>query len=142
MILKLYHILRFFPSHAGVKVSIRLAGGNGVSNGQVEIGFNEQFWGGICHSGWGYVEATILCKMKGFEKGLPTFGSTFGSGVDRVWLNNVNCVGEEKSILDCAHSAWNTICADYDYHAGVICLGKQIFIYWPTKQSADNVLFI
>ena len=119
-----YHIPRF-SSTIGVKPSIRLVGGNGVSNGQVEIGFNEQFWGGICHSGWSNVEATVVCKMRGFDKGLPTFRSTFGSGVQHAWLNSVNCFGEEKSILDCAYTARDARCANYNnYRAGVICLGK------------------
>ena len=102
--------------------SIRLVGGNSLSNGQVEIGFERQFWGGICHTGWSYEDATVLCRMLGFERGLPTFSSTFGLGVHRSWLSSVNCIGEEKSILDCVKSGWNVPCTP-SVRAGVICLG-------------------
>ena len=97
-------------------------GGNSLSNGQVEIGFERQFWGGICHTGWGYEDATVLCRMLGFERGLPTFSSIFGLGVHRSWLSSVNCIGEEKSILDCVNSGWNVPCPPGN-RAGVICLG-------------------
>ena len=97
-------------------------GGNGLSNGQVEIGFQGQFWGGICHTRWSYEDATVLCRMLGFERGLPTFSSTFGLGVHRSWLSSVNCIGEEKSILDCFNSGWNVPCTPGN-RAGVICLG-------------------
>ena len=97
-------------------------GGNSLSNGQVEIGFEEQFWGGICQTSWSYEDATVLCRMLDFERGLPTFSSTFGLGVHRSWLTSVNCIGEEKSILDCVKLGWNVPC-DPSYHAGVICLG-------------------
>ena len=97
-------------------------GGNSLSNGQVEIGFERQFWGGICHTYWSYEDATVLCRMLGFERGLPTFSSTFAVGEHRSWLSSVNCIGEEKSILDCVNSGWNVPCSPNN-HAGVICLG-------------------
>ena len=107
-------------------------GGNGFSNGQVEIGFERQFWGGICHTDWGYEEATVMCRMLGFERGLPTFSSTFGDGVHRSWLISVNCIGEEKSILDCVNFGYNIPCPRI-YRAGVICLGASCHLC-----SCDN----
>ena len=101
-------------------------GGNGISNGQVQIGFDKHFWGAICATDWSYEDATVLCRMMGFEKGLPTFfASTVGPVVDRYWLSEVNCNGDERSIIDCANTGWNVPCSS-NSHAGVICLGKQL----------------
>ena len=44
----------------------RLVGGTTVSEGTVEICFNNA-WGTICHSSWGSVDANIVCKQLGHQ---------------------------------------------------------------------------
>ena len=44
---------------------VRLVGGSVPIEGRVEICYN-QVWGTICHSGWDYLEATVVCQQLGF----------------------------------------------------------------------------
>jgi CD163 antigen len=113
----------------GGNLSVRLVGGNGHSTGQVQVGFNNQFWGSICaDSSWSNEDATIVCKLLGFERGLRTIGSTFGRGLSRIWLSGVRCNGDEKSLLECVHNGWGVSssisCSSGSQSAGVICIGN------------------
>ena len=105
-------------------MSIRLAGGNTLSNGNIEVGFSEKFWGSICDSYWSHEDATVVCRMLGFDKGLPTVGSTFGPGLQRKWLTRVQCNGDERSLMDCIHPGWGGASCSINEVAGVICLGE------------------
>ena len=51
------------------------------------------------------------------------FRAAFGAGSGPVLLDDVECTGNEASLLECAHSVGSHYC----YHgedAGVICPGK------------------
>ena len=43
--------------------------------------------------------------------------------IESVWLNNVQCQGNESSIINCSHSDLGTFCDSYCY-GGVQCVGK------------------
>jgi hypothetical protein len=118
------------------EMSIRLAGGNTLSNGNIEVGFSEKFWGSICDSHWSHEDATVACRMLGFDRGLPTFRSTFGSGLQRKWLTKVQCIGEERSLIDCIHPAWGDASCSVSNAAGVICLGKFAYIVMQSCMHA------
>lgn len=44
---------------------MRLAGGNSLSRGRVEIHYNGQ-WGTICDDAWDDRDAQVVCKMLGY----------------------------------------------------------------------------
>ena len=110
------------PSYAP---EIRLVGGNDVSYGFVEIGFNGT-WGRVCSTNWGLSDAQVVCRMLGHQYTLAaTGGNTFGrSLVSRYWITDVNCRGDELSIIDCPLSGWGMSCGS-NTPAGVVCTGNQ-----------------
>jgi hypothetical protein len=89
-------------------------------------------WGSICDSPWSNEDATVACKMLGFERGLRTPGSTFGQGLLHIWSRGIRCNGDERSLLDCVNNGWGVrtsyTCSN-TYRASVICLGKLTFVY-------------
>ena len=113
----------------GADVSLRLAGGTDESQGRVEIGI-DGVWGTMCHlasNSMDIIEATVICRQLGYGKALAaTYKSSFGSGYGRVWSNNINCYGEESSILDCS-GTWGIVststCNNHNDDFGVICGG-------------------
>ena len=105
-------------------LDIRLVGGNDESYGFVEIGFNGT-WGKVCSNNWDLSDAQVICRMLGYQYALAgTRANTFGRSLaNRYWISNVNCRGDELSIIDCRLSGWGTSC-ESNIPAGVVCTGN------------------
>ncbi|XP_074949028.1 macrophage receptor MARCO [Phalacrocorax aristotelis] len=120
---------RGFPGYAGMKGSkgekgegtgfgqlIRIAGGG--SRGRVEI-FHQGSWGTICDDSWGTQDASVVCRMLGYNRAVSTFTAPPGTGP--IWLDDVNCNGRELSIYDCAKPDWGVNNCSHNEDAGVEC---------------------
>ena len=100
-----------------VGTPLRLVGGTGDHEGRLEIRHLSQ-WRAVCDDYWTDVEAGVVCRLLDFELGAvdnmgrtrdargrslpPSFGPAPGG---KFWLDNVNCVGDETSLLDCPRRA-------------------------------------
>ncbi|XP_072042250.1 hyalin-like isoform X2 [Amphiura filiformis] len=103
---------------------IRLIGG-GSNEGTVEVYFDGE-WGGICHDHWDIAEGKVACRQKGFPGALNvTKDSSYGQGsrTGRIWLDDMDCRGNEKTLAECDHDGWGVVgtCKQSEL-AGVICL--------------------
>ena len=81
-------------------------------------------WGRVCNSSWSSTEASVFCKQMGFIDGRRQNLGNRSSG--HVWLNYLNCNGNERSILECSNT-WNPGSDNCD-DAGVICFESGIRI--------------
>jgi hypothetical protein len=101
-------------------LSVELVGGASASGGRVKITFNNTV-GSICGDGWDMNDATVICKMLGYQEARAAI-SHFGGGSDaNIWLTNVDCTGKEGSLKSCNHSGWGNNVCRRNHHAGVIC---------------------
>lgn len=81
---------------------IRIVDG-GQTWGRVEIQ-HLGVWGHVCANEWSSVEATVVCRMKGFAGGV-VFGTKHTP--DKVaWVSFLKCTGKETSLKDCKSSSW------------------------------------
>ncbi|KAM8826053.1 scavenger receptor cysteine-rich type 1 protein M130-like isoform 1-T2 [Synchiropus picturatus] len=100
---------------------IRLVNGTNRCSGRVELHHNGE-WGTVCDDRWGLNEAQVACRE--MNCGIPLevkFGAYFGQGQDQVWMDDVQCSGQEKFLSDCTHRSFGMHDCDHHEDAGVVC---------------------
>ena len=97
--------------------------GGGEAYGRVEVNYEDN-WGTICDSGWSQIDAKVICNQLGFPtdgKHGVAYDAYFGEGTGNIWLDNVNCDGNEKNIRSCNHKGWGVYTCTHKDDAGVYC---------------------
>ncbi|KAL1275604.1 hypothetical protein QQF64_035227 [Cirrhinus molitorella] len=100
---------------------IRLSGGEGRCSGRLEV-YHNAVWGSVCDDQWDISDAQVVCRQLGCGAALRADGnSVFGAGEGVVWLNRVECRGNEIHLWDCPHSLKKHTDCSHKEHAGLIC---------------------
>ncbi|XP_026109152.1 antigen WC1.1-like [Carassius auratus] len=82
-------------------VPLRLIGGDGRCSGRLEV-YHNAVWGSVCDDQWDISDAQVVCRQLGCGAALRTDGnSVFGAGENAVWMNKVECRGNEIHLWDC-----------------------------------------
>ncbi|KAJ8321216.1 hypothetical protein KUTeg_001228 [Tegillarca granosa] len=103
---------------------VRLRGGSSPNEGRVEV-YHEGEWGTICDDYWGTEDANVICRMLGYRDGGDALiESAFGQGSGRIWLDNVQCRGNETDIGQCGSNGWGNEDCGHAEDAGVRCRGR------------------
>lgn len=61
----------------------------------------------VCDDGWDFAETNVVCRE--LHLGKADTSASLGripKGTDKMWLDDMFCVGAEKSLLDCRHRPW------------------------------------
>ena len=88
----------------------------------MEVNYNGT-WGTVCDDGWDLVDANVICSQLGLGKATAAISYAFyGQGSGQIWLDDVNCVGNEETIGNCSHRGWGILgyCNHYE-DASVNC---------------------
>ena len=104
-------------------IHVELLDGGGYPNqGRVTLYYNGQ-WGTVCDDQWDMNDAHVVCRMLGYPKAVAfTSQSTFGGAQDGpIWLDEVNCTGNENTLAACPHGGWGNSDCYHTEDAGVIC---------------------
>lgn len=106
------------------ELKVQLQGGDSHYKGRVEIYLNGT-WGTVCDDSWGIEEANVICRMLNFTEGAVSTqccGFYNGYGVsEKIWLDDVHCVGNENSIAECRHGGWGKHNCRHSEDVGVVC---------------------
>uniref|UniRef100_A0AAY5F0E5 SRCR domain-containing protein n=1 Tax=Electrophorus electricus TaxID=8005 RepID=A0AAY5F0E5_ELEEL len=109
-----------------VHLPLRLSGPEGSCSGRLEV-YHNAVWGSICDDQWDIRDAEVVCRQLGCGKALSANGSaTFGAGEGVIWLNRVECRGDEIHLWDCSYSLKNHTDCSHKEDAGVTCAGQRI----------------
>ena len=111
--------------------------------GRVEVLYRRT-WGTICSGFWDLQDANVVCNQLGYDGALQAVrNAAFGQGTGQIWLDNVRCVGNERSISHCSHLGWGVHNCGHYKDAGVVCRpAGNVAIHAHNKQlKADRFSF-
>lgn len=111
------------------------------SSGRVEVLHNGK-WGTICDDYWNKQDADVVCHQLGYDGALRAVGNAaFGQGTGQIWLDDVQCKGDELSISDCTHSGWGAHNCYHRDDAGIVCRPAGKASIQPHLQSKQTSFF-
>ncbi|XP_031761234.1 scavenger receptor cysteine-rich domain-containing group B protein isoform X2 [Xenopus tropicalis] len=129
---KSHHLSPESPQHSPVATepgSIRLVNGGGRCEGRVEIYYNGT-WGTVCDDLWNMNNARVVCRQ--LHCGEPKdakIKAFFGSGKERIWMDNVECDGSENALNDCNFPGWGLHDCSHNEDAAVVCSDQAASVY-------------
>ena len=104
--------------------TLRLIGGSGPGEGRVEI-YYRGTWGTVCDDNWDKNDARVVCRQLGYSFAVSApHSARFGQGSGKIWLDDVQCQGNETSIVNCRHRPWGVHNCGHHGDASVICSSK------------------
>ena len=119
---------------------LRLVGGTTENEGRIEI-FHNGEWGTVCDDSWDMADGEVACHQLGYPGADMTYiRAEFGLGNGRIWLDDMQCIGTEKTLPDCSHS-WIHNC-DHSEDAGLKCTLAAGKPYMRPKFSLSHLTFI
>ena len=89
--------------------------------GRVEVLYNGT-WETICGHSWDVKDANVVCRQLGYDGALRAVSNAaFGQGTGQIWLDDVQCVGNETSISHCNHLGLGAHNCHHRKDAAVVC---------------------
>ena len=102
-------------------LDVRIVGNSARNEGRVEVYYNDT-WGTVCDNGWDIKDARVVCRQLGFSDAEAAYkGSNVSDGNGQVWLDDVDCTGDESSLFSCRHDGWGGHHCAHSEDAGVRC---------------------
>ena len=87
---------------------VRLQSGSTPYEGRVEVCIHGN-WGTVCDDDWDYKDAAVVCRQLNYMGSGEAYGihrAYFGEGSGLIVLDQVECLGNETSLLSCRAQAF------------------------------------
>ncbi|KAG2499954.1 hypothetical protein HYH03_002239 [Edaphochlamys debaryana] len=104
--------------------ALRLANGT-ESGGRLEV-LHNGVWGSVCWDEFGRADANVACRQLGFAGGMVAAPQLkYGLGRHVVWMDEVNCTGDETRLDACPFDGWGVTDCSHFNDVGVECFTTQ-----------------
>ncbi|XP_013386369.1 scavenger receptor cysteine-rich type 1 protein M130 [Lingula anatina] len=100
-------------------VPIRLVNGGSPLQGRLEVFFNGE-WGTVCDDMFDVNDAKVVCRQLGYNGNIIRV-QRFGSGTGKIWIDDLQCAGNENHIRFCKHNGWGIENCSHRKDIGVAC---------------------
>ncbi|XP_063595019.1 uncharacterized protein LOC134771996 isoform X1 [Penaeus indicus] len=129
------------------QLELRLTGGPTKSQGRVEVNLAGK-WGTVCDDDFDDYDAKVVCRMLGYQgDAVAHKNARFGRGSGPVWLDSLDCTGEESDLRlckksppgasDCVHSE-DAAVSCYATRRGVVNRGLQTALPDGCGKTTDS----
>ena len=76
-------------------------------------------WGTICKHKWDITASNLVCKQLGYKRAESV--ANFGPGSGHIFLDNVQCKGNEPGLSFCRHRGWFAHNCTHNDDVGIVC---------------------
>eukprot|EP00057_Strongylocentrotus_purpuratus_P012193 XP_011666667.1 PREDICTED: neurotrypsin-like [Strongylocentrotus purpuratus] len=140
--LNLHYSLVFLSSFTRFFLEYRLMDGQVPSEGRVEV-FHNEYWGSVCDDQWSLEDAEVVCKDLGYSGAdLALVAAAYGVGSGPIWLDDVQCRGDEESLDQCDFDTIGSNDCLHEEDASVICTARGSLRLKHGTSSHDGILKI
>ncbi|KAJ1526154.1 hypothetical protein ONE63_009314 [Megalurothrips usitatus] len=104
-------------------MELRLAGGANQTEGRLEVRVYGE-WGTVCDDDFTEAAAMLVCRQLGMPgRAVVHKEAHFGQGQGLIWMDSVQCAGNETALENCRHEDFGVTNCKHDEDVGVSCLG-------------------
>ncbi|XP_038644270.1 deleted in malignant brain tumors 1 protein-like [Scyliorhinus canicula] len=101
-------------------LQLRLSEGGSRCAGRLEIFYRGQ-WGTVCDDEWGNVDAGVVCRQLGCGNAWDASHVSSGPGSGPIWLDEVQCSGDEPFLWNCSSNPWGEHDCRRDEDVKIMC---------------------
>ena len=128
------------------ELTVRLQGPSSPDGlGHVEIFYNGT-WGTICDNSWNFNNTRVVCHQLGYKYSIRTLRQRVPGISGQIWLDNVNCSGNEPNLTSCSHSRWGGHNCGHSQDVRIECSSAgeiiELFLSTYIQMCHTNSLFV